>query len=122
DMDADYEINVDLNPEQNNDLTIFINYKIMDDKGTYLGATGVGLNFDTVAKIVTRYEESFGHLVYFMNAAGDTAIRSKNAFITTDNIHDAPGIRAVAPQLLNTGENFSEYRHDGRVMLLSSRY
>lgn len=122
DMQPEYEVNVDLNPEQDNALTIFINYKVRDSEGRYLGATGVGLDFDTVANIVTRYEEKFGHHVYFIDEQGQIAIRSKQAFIDTDTLQQAPGMGKIANQMLRKGENFSEYKHDGQVMLVSSRY
>ncbi len=119
DMQPEYEINVDLNPEQDNALTIFINYKVRDSEGRYLGATGVGLDFDTVANIVTRYEENFGHHVYFIDEQGQIAIRSKQAFIETDTLQQAPGMSKIAEQMLRKGENFGEYQHDGQVMLVS---
>jgi len=59
-MAPDYEINVDPDMANQNAMTIFINYRVLDDDGRFLGATGDetsnGLGLYIVQQIVTRLE------------------------------------------------------------------
>jgi hypothetical protein len=43
DMREPYEINVDIDTADRTRLSIFINYRVLDSDGNYLGVTGVGL-------------------------------------------------------------------------------
>lgn len=122
DMKAEHELNVDRNAAQSNALTIFINQKVYGPNERYLAATGVGLEFGTVAKIVDRYKKHFGRHVYFIDDAGRVLLRSDGAAITEDDITTAPGIDAVAKDLLNVERGFYEYTRDGEVMLASTRH
>lgn len=56
-MAENYEINVDVDMAHNDYLTIFINYKVYDYNNRYIGATGVGLNVDTVKNFIEKYQK-----------------------------------------------------------------
>ncbi|WP_020594295.1 sensor histidine kinase [Kiloniella laminariae] len=117
-----YELNVDLNEEQGNTATIFINHKILNAKGEFLAAVGVGLELDTVAEIVGRYEEIYGRSVYFVDETGTISVRSRGAFVTEDNIYEAQGVSGLAKDIMSPNPGFFEYERDGEIMLLNSRY
>lgn len=121
DMTEMHELNVDINPEQDNALTIFINHKIFDHDGHYLAATGVGLKFTTLARVVDRYREHFGRHVYFVDESGKIMVRSDGAFVTADTVQSAKGMSAVADKLLAVEHGFFEYERDGETMLVSTR-
>lgn len=122
DMATPYELNVDLNEEQGDALTIFINHKVFDYDGQFLAATGVGLEFLTVSKVVERYKREFGRHVYFIENSGHIAVRSDGAMVKEENVHTAQGIKDIAQSLLATEHGFFEYERDGETMLLSSRH
>ena len=44
-----YEVNIDYNQQQDRSLTVFINYRVLDYDGNFIGVTGVGLGLDSVA-------------------------------------------------------------------------
>jgi len=116
-----HEVNVDYNAEQNNSLTIFINRKVFDYDGNYLGAIGVGLNFDTLNKMVDRYKEIFGRHIYFVDAKGTVMLRSSDPGIVADNIHSALGVSAVAEKILASDNGSFEYERNGEMILLHFR-
>jgi signal transduction histidine kinase len=122
DMAGVYELNVDANEEQNDTRTIFINHKIIGPDNKYLGAIGVGLEFNTVARIVERYKERFGRNIYFVADNGDISVRSAGAAITEPNIHSARGISEISKNIMTAGHAFFEYSRDGENMLLNTRY
>lgn len=121
-MDANHEINVDLNEEQQDALTIFINQKVFGYDGRYLATTGVGIAFDALAKVVAQYKENYSRHVYFVDGSGEIMVRSDGASITEDNIHKAEGASGVADRLLSPGQGFFEYARNGETMLVSARH
>ncbi len=70
DMAAPYEINVDPDMANKDNLTFFINYKVFDYDNQFIGATGVGLTVDAVIKLIDRYQQRYGRSVYFVDAFG----------------------------------------------------
>ncbi|GAB6053812.1 sensor domain-containing diguanylate cyclase [Magnetospira thiophila] len=122
DMTQPYELNVDINAQQNDAVTIFINHQVHGPDGQFLAATGVGLELNSVARVVERYREHFGRHIYFIDDTGHIALRSAEAVITEDNIHDAEGIAAIAEDILTTDHGFYEYQRNGETMLLNTRH
>lgn len=56
DMEAPYEINVDPDLANRDEMTIFINYRAKDYAGNFIGATGVGLTVNKVNNLISSYE------------------------------------------------------------------
>src|SRR3569832_223295 len=52
-MSEPYEINVDPDLANRDALTIFVNYRVFDFDGRFLGATGVGLTVDAVRHLIS---------------------------------------------------------------------
>jgi diguanylate cyclase (GGDEF)-like protein len=70
DMAEPYEINVDPDLANKDNLTFFINYKVFDYQDNFIGATGVGLTVDAVIKLIDRYQQRYQRSVYFVDAFG----------------------------------------------------
>lgn len=122
DMEQPHEINVDFNAEQGDALTVFINYKVFGKDGEYLAATGVGLKFNAVADIISRYREHFGRNVYFVDDSGKVMVRSDGAVVHEENVFTAPGMSAIAKDMMAQDQGHYEYERDGETMLVSARY
>ncbi len=120
-LDQSYELNVDFNEEQGDALTIFINYRVVDETGELLAVTGVGLDVQSVSKIVDRYKDHFGRHVYFLDEDGNILVRSEGATLTESNISLAAGISVIAEEIMATEHGGFEYERDGEVLLLSTR-
>lgn len=120
-MAEPYEINIDFNIEQGRTITIYVNYRVLDYDGTFIGLTGVGLKLDTVGNIISRYHDSYNRNIYFVDAAGRITVRSQGATITEDNIREAAGISRVADDLLKSAEGYFEYERSGETMLITTR-
>lgn len=122
DMAQRHEINVDLNAEQQDALTIFINHKVFDYDGNYLATTGVGIAFDVLGNVVERYKENFSRHVYFVDHTGRIMARSDGATMREDNINEADGASEIATQLFDSEHSFFEYDRNGETMLASARH
>ena len=120
-MKADHEINVD--PDQANQyaMTIFVNHKVFDFNGGYLGATGVGLQVTEVKKIIESYHRKFNRIVYFTSPDGKIILATDGN--DGKNLKDLAGLSAAAPRLLDIHAAASlEYKAGGKTFYANSRY
>ncbi|MBU0521070.1 MAG: diguanylate cyclase [Gammaproteobacteria bacterium] len=70
DMADPYEINVDPDLANKDNLTFFINYKVYDYHNRFIGAAGVGLTVDAVIKLIDKYQQRYQRSVYFVDNFG----------------------------------------------------
>ncbi|MDQ0121155.1 diguanylate cyclase (GGDEF)-like protein [Pseudomonas lini] len=70
DMADPYEINVDPDLANKDNLTFFINYKVYDYNNRFIGAAGVGLTVDAVIKLIDKYQQRYQRSVYFVDTFG----------------------------------------------------
>ncbi|MDX1606122.1 MAG: cache domain-containing protein, partial [Candidatus Competibacterales bacterium] len=122
DMEDSYEINVDYDEANNFSLTIFVNYKVFDYEGRFIGVTGVGLLVDNVRELVERYRKRFERRIYFVDATGGIVLSGNRFDETRPNIHSMPGIGRIAEAILATDVGSFTYTVDGETVLLSYRY
>jgi diguanylate cyclase (GGDEF)-like protein len=103
--------------------TIFIHHRILDNKGNFIGATGVGLTLDALARLLDDYRTRFRRSAYFVDAQGVVVALDKPAKQARISIRERLGIRQIAPNILNSGKPAQlEYRLDGGTILVSSRF
>ncbi len=69
-MTAPYETNVDPDLAHNDAMTIFINYRVFDFDGKFIGAAGIGLTVETVRNFVKQYQARYDRRVYFVDPQG----------------------------------------------------
>lgn len=123
-MEEPYEINVDPDLANRDKLTIFINYRVLDYQGQYIGATGVGLTVDAVVAIIQDYQRRFGRTIYFANSDGDIVLagRSKEGGEQRRNIRDIPGLRDLADTILASKGGSFEYESADIHHFVNVRY
>jgi diguanylate cyclase (GGDEF)-like protein len=121
-MQAPYEINIDYDQASNRTLTIFVNYRVLDTDGNFLGITGVGLTLDSVRRIVDRYSTDFQRNVYFINKAGTVMVGSTRAPAAGQDIRSLGGLAPLAGRILSAQEGQFEYRRNGAAWLLDTRF
>ncbi|NCC59190.1 MAG: sensor histidine kinase, partial [Synergistales bacterium] len=120
-MEADHEINVDPDQAHQYAMTIFVNHKVFDFNGKYIGATGVGLQVTDVKRIIETYHTKFDRIVYFISPEGKIVLSTEKD--DGKDIKDLPGLSSVATQILDAGASSSlEYKVDGKTFYANSRY
>ncbi len=120
-MPAPYEVNVGINKDLKDEMTIFVNCKVLDYQGKFIGIVGIGLNPRSIASVMTRYQEKYQRDIYFIDSRGDIIARSSGADVRGDNILTAPGISVIGKRVLAIREGYFEYTRDGEHMLLTTR-
>src|SRR5690606_1088854 len=100
-MHEPYEMNVDADMANRDTITIFINYRIFDYEGNFIGATGVGLTLDTLARIIEDVQARFNRNIYFVNSEGEVIVSGKGIDAMQGSIYKLPGINTIAAKIIN---------------------
>ncbi len=119
---SNYRVDVDANEANRNHLTIFVNHKLHDFEGNFIGVTGLGLDVVNVAEMINRYTESYQRDIYFVDRKGFIKSHHDESMIDTVNILKTPGIASVAQELLDGEDGFLIYERANDTILLSYRY
>lgn len=120
----DYQLDIDTNEAARNTLTIFINHRLLDYQGRFLGVVGVGLDFSRISVLLDDYKQRYNRNVYMVDAKGLVQVHTDQALIQNRSIYDVPGLNRLADTLLGQfkAPNFYEYDLKDRHILLTSRY
>ncbi|MFC5697346.1 diguanylate cyclase domain-containing protein [Pseudomonas sp. GCM10022186] len=126
DMKEPYEINVDVDMANQDRLTIFINYKVFDYDGKFLGATGVGLTVDAVIKLIDEYQRRYDRSVYFVDTSGRIVLTGAEGGPTGaragQSLAEVPGLEDLQARLGRPQTGKFEYQERGRDHYLNVRY
>ncbi len=118
-----YEINVDPDLANSDEMTIFINYRTFDYAGNFIGATGVGLTVRSVNNLISRYEAKFDRQIYFTDRSGKMVLRPNNSpLLKYDSLQSIDGLEAYADELLTNKRTKLSYKRDGQTRMLNCRY
>jgi diguanylate cyclase (GGDEF)-like protein len=120
-MPEDYEINVDPDLANQDALTIFINYRVHDFSGNYIGATGVGLTVDAVRHLIGDYQQRFKRTIYFVDAQGKVVIFG-NRVDRDANLRAAVGLGELVERILKEKSGSYQYQANGDNHILNVNF
>lgn len=121
-MEQPYEINVDPDLANRDAMTIFINYRVFDYQGRFLGATGVGLTVDAVKKMVNEYQQRYQRRIFFVDRGGRIVLSDGRVKKTGTNIRQVEGLIAMADEIFAAGHGSFTYQSGGETLLLNVRF
>lgn len=121
-MQEPYEINVDPDLANRDALTIFINYRVFDFDGNFLGATGVGLTVDAVRRLITDYQQRFRRTIYFVDADGRIVLFGNRSGRLETDLRATEGLRDIIDRILDEKSGSYRFRADGGEHLLNVNY
>lgn len=84
-----YVVNVDTDEDNNWSLSVFINYGILDDDGTILGACGVGVDMEDLKKMLSQFEDKYNIKVDLVNHDGLIQIDSDGSTIENEYLDNS---------------------------------
>ena len=120
-----YETNVDLDMANRDNLTIFINYRVLDYSGKFIGVTGIGLTLDTMKRLIDSYQTRFHRNIYFVDTKGNIVLSSSTQKKPNNNILNTKGINSIAAKILANKKNESlhlDYIIDTDNVLVNARF
>ncbi len=124
-LKAPYETNVDPDMANRDNLTIFVNYRILDYSGKFIGATGIGLTLDTMKRLIDSYQSRFHRNIYFVDTKGNIVLSSSLAKRANNNILNTAGINTIAAKILANKKNESQhldYKTETDSVLVNARF
>lgn len=124
DMKQDYETNVDIDMANRDAITIFINHRVEDYAGNFIGATGVGLTLDSMSQLIESYQDRFHRVIYFTNTEGRVMLAGKSLSQNRGFLRGIPGLGDLETQILNHNAVPTQLSYEtpgGRVQV-SSRF
>jgi diguanylate cyclase (GGDEF)-like protein len=121
DMKQDYEINVDPDLANADALTIFINYRVFDFSGNYIGATGIGLTVDAVRRLINDYQQRFQRTIYFVNTEGQVVLFGNQTSRAPD-LRATPGLGPLVDRILKEKAGSYQYLVKGDNHILNVNF
>lgn len=121
DMTKPYELNVDPDFANQDTMTIFVNYRLLDYQGKFLGAVGVGQTVNSLRSQIDHYRDLFGRTVYFVDSTGKIVLAGAGTNPPA-TIMAKPGLAAIAPKILAGGDGSFEYRNGLGAIYLTTRF
>lgn len=117
-----YELNVDNDQANNNRTTIYINCRMENEKGDYIGACGVGLTMNDMAKEIRRFETYKGYNVMLVSKDGRIQVSSETDYNTTSLSKNSPYVyKDVTTEIRGLIQNY-DYTKNYKIFLFSIRH
>ncbi len=120
-MTEEYETNVDPDMANHDAMTLFINYRVLDYEGNFLGATGVGLTLNTAKTLIAKYQKQFGRTVYLTNHLGTLLLYGED-YAGPLRLADRNALAPHLDTVLKKGSGSVEFKENNRTVLLNSRF
>lgn len=125
-MAEPYEISVDPDMANGDQLTFFINFKVFDYQNNFIGVAGVGLTVDAVVKLVDDYQLRYDRSIYFSDNQGRLVLTGAKGgpqgIKRGQRISDIPGMEALQSKLPAPKSGRYSYQEHGRGHFLNVRY
>ncbi|WP_300301358.1 diguanylate cyclase [Ferrovibrio sp.] len=121
-MTVPYEINVDPDLANQDTMTIFINYRVLDYQGNFIGATGIGLTVNAVRSLINDYQRRFGRTVYFVDQAGRIVLIGEGEAVPENDVRDRGDLGSLMPQWSREATRSLEYDYRGHTRFLNARF
>jgi hypothetical protein len=121
-MKDEYEINVDPDMANQDQMTIFINYKVFDYDNKYIGATGVGLTITSVKKLIEEYQNKYNRTIYFFNDQGEVKLSGENFDSKIRNISALSYYNQLKDLTNSKKEQAFQYKKNNRLVHANIRY
>ncbi len=116
----DYQINIDRDTADLTSMTVFINHKVYDYAGNYIGTIGVGLGVTSVKELIETYQERYGRTIFFTDQQGQVTLVGSQ-YQGPDNLKKIPGLASHLSQLLTVPSTSLTFQQENHPYYLNSR-
>ena len=117
----DYIVNIDLDTRDLQSLTVFINYKVIDSDGVYLGAIGIGLSVSSVKQLLDRNNPHQQFMIFFANKQGKVMLQGESD-TQLANLSEIHGLSPHLNNILSQEKLATSFVKDAKTAHINSRY
>jgi len=121
-MEDDFEINVDPDLANKDAMTIFVNYKVKNGLGDFIGVAGVGLTINAVVALINSYSEKYDSQIYFTDQNGRIVLQGATFDINAHHIREPDCLGALADAVLSKEKYYFQFKRQGRQIHLNTRF
>ncbi|MDZ8119042.1 sensor histidine kinase [Pontiella agarivorans] len=124
DARTDFEINADIDMHVSNRLTLFINYKVYDYDGNFIGVAGVAERIESIEALIQHFKSRYRKTIYFANPDGRVAYSVGEDIdpLSKPMLSEYLASKQLAGRILSQPSTQLEYSRNGRNLLLNARY
>ncbi|WP_394204272.1 diguanylate cyclase [Shewanella waksmanii] len=115
-----YEVNIDPDSADKSRTVVYVNYKVFDFNGNFIGVTGVGLAVDKVKELVELYQQRYNRRVYFVDTEGKVTLHGAE-YEGGQSLQGSQGLTKYATRILTSPSASLTYQRDGKTIYLNSR-
>jgi hypothetical protein len=119
---GNYETNVDPDMANKDTMTIFVNHKVFDYEGTFIGAAGIGLEVTSVKETIEKYQQKYNRHIYFSDTKGTIVLRGKNSHSTATKLQEMEGLSTIAATLLAAEQTSATFKRGNALVHINSRF
>lgn len=101
-MKDEFEINVDPDAANDNELTVFVNYRVFDFQGHFIGTTGLGLPLTRVLGSIEGYGSQFKRRILLIDAQGKIIAETGSPHSGYKNVYNRPGLSTLADEIVTS--------------------
>lgn len=121
-IQENHEINIDFNQNLANGLIMFINYKIFNNKYSYLGATGVALKISYIDDMLKMFRQKYHFKVFFLDEKGEILLSEKD-YISEKNIDEIEYLKKYKNEIISKEPLSLEYEDNNKnKYILNTKY
>lgn len=125
-MEKPFEINLDVDMANRDALTIFINYKVFDYEGKFIGATGVGLTVNAMTRLIDEYQARYDRAIYFCDRSGKIVLAGDEVSGGEMNLLRKGAMTPLVGEILAGDEPgktyYHQFRRSGEMIHLDTRF
>lgn len=120
DVLQDYQVNIDRDTADLTSMTVFINHKVYDYLGNYIGTIGVGLGVTSVKELIETYQERYSRTIFFTDRQGRITLVGQD-YAGPDNLREFPGLGTYTTQILTSPSTALTFEQEGQSYYFNSR-
>ncbi|PIW61714.1 diguanylate cyclase [Shewanella sp. CG12_big_fil_rev_8_21_14_0_65_47_15] len=115
-----YEINIDADTADRTKTTVFVNYKVFDFEGKFIGVTGVGLAVEKVKSLIELYQKRYNRRVFFTDRQGNVTLHG-DEYDGAASLQTSAGLDTLATRILTSPSAAFSYHKNDKTIYLNSR-
>lgn len=121
-LDLNHELNVDYDRKISNHLIVFVNHRMFDYAGQYIGITGVGITVNDVQALIGDYQARYQRSVYFIDENGQIVLSGDPRKPLGARLADLEGLSQLQSELTRKPSGAYQYTKANNNYLLNVRY
>ena len=115
DLENNYDINIDYDMANNDEITVFVNYKVYDYSHNLIGVTGVGLTLNKIQKLIESYSDKYQCDVFFTDETGNITLSTGDSYKNTNSIINISGLAEHSDIIFKQSQTNFLYKNDKKI-------